>query len=1030
VCDVRDILLAGDMDEQEVARLLVPYALKDPSAADAALQRMCPQPADRLALAENLPVILESAARTGNPEQCLLQLERLAENHGQPSFLYRRLGGDPRTLDVFFSVVSASRALADLLALNPEYLEILADWDGLGHGRDLSDLRLEASGLTAVFSESAARLNALRRMRRREYLRIGARDLTGLGTFNEVVAEISDLACAMVAETLAVCHESVAWNGAERPDRLAVVAFGKLGARELNYSSDIDLALVWAPGADPKEGVFYQRLCQALVDAVGQLSPEGRMYRVDLRLRPFGKSGPIGCPLEQFLNYYESWSEPWERQALIKARTIAGPRDMRERIDRFIHEFAFARPMDTVSIRSILAVKERSENYRARDGHMDRQVKHGWGGIRDVEFTVQLLQLVAGCQRPEVRAPATLDALAALADVGVISRREEVALSSAYVFLRQVEHRLQLVDELPIQEIPEDPDKLRPLAVGMGYRDEPEQSAEECFLADYQQTTQTVRSIHERLFREYQEALPDVHAEDERVVLEESTDPAPLARYGFRDVAEAARRLRLIVRGPEMGSVSSEPQRRFLQLLPELLDALSRSPDADLSLAQLQRMADASGAPLAFFRAVASNPVSLDMFVRLAAASDFLVEALSRHPEYLDTLSHAQALRGCRTLGDLQQDLAARVRSADGLEDRLNALRRFRLKEFLRIGVRDVAGVAPVTATTREISLLAEACIRVAFDMATGKLDGVRPLPGALAVLGMGKLGGRELHYSSDVDLVCAYQDKPGSDGFTAFEKAVRGMLDALGRLTGEGRGFRVDLRLRPEGKGGLLALPIEGYARYLRENVQAWERQALVRARYVAGSRPLASRLLALAEDAVWGRALTAEDLQQLRHVKRRIETEKSRNSSEMIDLKLGPGGILDVEFTVQMLQLAWGAELPRLRQPNTVRAIAELGKAGVLPAGEAKALRQAYLFLRRAESRLQIMKESAEDGMPRDPESVAVFARRLGYAQNEGGRPPGEAFLADLNRHTAIARTIHQRVYFEEDLTRDAWGSPRRSG
>lgn len=1030
--DVSQLLLAADLSLQEVEEILAPYGFLNPHEVDRLLQRMCPDTTSRFALAAHLDSVLNAASQSANPEVCLLQLDRLAESHGQRSTLYHRLGADPQTLNTFFSLASCSRVLSDVLVLNPEYVTILADSQMLTMPRDLDDLRLEASGLTRIFHEKEAALGALRRMRRREYLRIGARELTGIGSLQEIVGEISDLACAIVGETLSVCYEYQDYPGEEKPPSFAVVAFGKLGAGELNYSSDIDLAIVWeTPPGEESEDIsrFYSRLAKSLVDALANNSPDGRLYRVDLRLRPFGNAGPIGSSVTQFLNYYESYSEPWERQALLKARTIAGPPALRARLDDFIQRFIYARTMDPFSIAQILEVKNRSEEFRSRGGQMDRQVKHGWGGIRDVEFTVQLLQLVAGYQNPEVRTPATLDALEALRTLGVLSSQEQIALESAYIFLRQVEHRLQLAEELPMQTIPEDQDKLRVLAMGMGFRDEPSASAAQQFLQEYSDITHSVRSIHLRLFRDFMEQTPDESVVLSRILELGTDEEGFLARYGFSDAPEIARRLSLIVSGKDKRPISSEPQRRFLQNLPDLLNSVSHSADPDKSIIRLQQMAEATGSPLSFFRSISGSEKGLNTFTRLAGASNFLTQALVRHPEYIDMLADAGSLSRTRTLGGLVRDLTERVKREEGEEERLNALRRFRLREFLRIGVRDVSGMATTATVNREISLLAEACIRVAYWMTCGAGGALQKLPGDLAAIGFGKLGGRELHYSSDVDLVfVSRQTRDVPDAFRLFERGVKAVLDALGRLTSEGRGFEVDLRLRPEGKGGMLAYPIEGYQRYLRENAKAWERQALVRSRYVAGSKGLADMLMQDIREAVWGRPLTSEDLDGLRHIKRRIETEKSTQSGGAIDIKRGDGGILDVEFTVQILQLAWGATVPDLNQPNTYQAIRALRDARILPASEAEILLRAYGFLRKCENRLQIAEESAQDTISREPAALGSFARRLGYAYKKP-ETAAEKFLGDLESHTTRVRAIHERVYFELDLSRDAWQTPVQS-
>ena len=1023
--DVRDLLLASDLSDADVCALLAPYGFADPGAIDTALQRMCPALADRFALSESLPQILEACSRSADPSACLLQFERLGEAYGQRSALYHRLGHDPRALETFFTVAACSRSLADFLVINSEYLEIITNSSLLMEPRFLDELRLEASASASIFHEKEMKLDAMRRMRRREYLRIGARELTGLGAFEDIVREISDLAAALVAETLAVCHEAQPSKD-DKPDPFCIIAFGKLGSRELNYSSDIDLAIVWdgppAGSRDPAT-VFQEKLARAVIDALSKWSGEGRMYRVDMRLRPFGNAGPVGCSLPQFLNYYESWSEPWERQALLKARTIAGPPVLRAKLDEFIQDFAFARPMDPVSISNILTVKERSEQFRAASGDMGRQVKHGWGGIRDVEFTVQLLQLVAGNNRPEARTPATLDALKALESLGVLSGQESAILENAYIFLRQVEHRLQLADELSVQEIPSDVAKLRVLALSMGYEDSVEVAAGSAFQVEYGRITESVRKIHERLFKEFAVTESGSGVDFVQLLQDDAADASALRGYGFETPAAALKSLQDIVRGARSEPLSSEPQRRFLQDLPRLLEALAESPDPDLSLQQLERMANASGSPLSFFRSIQSSDTTLRVFARLTGVSEFLPTALVRHPEYIDMLADPSEVSVAKSAAVMFRELSARMGVETTDDGRLNALRRYRLREFLRIGVRDVAEMAPVTVTTHEISSLADACLQAGLRVASGYGTASKALPGKLSVLGMGKLGGREIHYSSDLDLVCVYEEAgTSSDAFRTFEKTVRSLLDVLSRLTAEGRGFEVDLRLRPQGNAGVLAMPLDGYVGYLQTEVQAWERQALIRARHVAGDARLGKRLLLEMEKSVWGKPLTSDDIDQLRHIKRRIESEKSKESASWIDLKRGAGGILDIEFTIQMIQLGWGGVHQRLRQPNTVKAIRAAKHEGVLLASDANVLVDAYLFMRRAENRLQMASEKPSEGIPMDEDSLQTFARRLGYP----GSQAAALFQKDLLGHTQRARALHERIYFDQDFTRDAWGAP----
>jgi glutamate-ammonia-ligase adenylyltransferase len=832
---------------------------------------------------------------------------------------------------------------------------------------------------------------------------------------------------------------------------------GKLGARELNYFSDIDLMFLWSgegettAGADGKPArpgpagpgignlAFATKLAEELLSAISRPTGEGWLYRVDMRLRPFGSSGPLVTSLGGFITYMESWSEPWERQALIKARPIAGGEGparpssggLASRFSGFREQFVYSKAMDASDLAELRDVKRRAEIAlpashakgslpelgrgsalaQTQEGEAALDVKHGPGGIRDIEFTIQLLQLVGGAENPSLRERASLDALRALSETRLMSKKDADALSRSYRFLRNLEHRLQMAEELPLRTLPTDGAALEVLGKTMGYRTEPAQR----LTRDFRAHTRRARHICERIAARV--APSDLGPESERIAqaIADGASPeqmkAALGEYGFADIRAAAANLRLLAFGPGHVHLPGRRRRAFLRIAPTLLDKVSGSPDPDMALRNLERFASASGDRVAFLKVLSDSPMAVQALARLLGTSPLLADTLAKTPEILGWLATPSTLGSEKSRAQMESELRERLGACDAWEEKLNALRRYKRREMLRIGARDLAGLSDLTGTMRDLTFLAEASLELALEASAQELRAHDPeMPGApFAVVALGKLGSQELHYSSDLDVVFVLGDE-GAQQAHRFSRLAEKVIQAMTELTEEGYDFKVDPRLRPEGGAGPLARSLEAYRVYFAETMEAWERLALVRARAVAGDRALGQRLVEAAHQFIFARPLTREELEEVRHLKRRMERELSTAAADTIDFKLGPGGMSDVEFTVELLQLQNGYRAESVRKGGTLAAIEELRKVNAISEADARQLEDAYIFLRRAQDRLQLMREEPAPGLSIGGAEALRLARSLGYSA------AGD-FLDDLRRCASAVRRIHEKLFYGTD-------------
>lgn len=923
----------------------------------------------------------DDVARSADPVEAANVLERIASSQRHAADL---LEHDRSLRTALIAVGAASPWLGRVCSVDPAALRVLSGLD--------SQLALDPAGVVSLTGDSTATAGieeactgeVLARAKRLAVLRIAARDLLGLDDLETVGANLADLAGSLLGLACTTTGNS---------DRIAIIGMGKLGGRELNYASDVDVMLVASAG-------------DHLPDARPMLDLAREAWRVDLDLRPEGRSGPLVRSLDSYTAYWDRWAQTWEFQALLKARPVGGAEILGRRFVEEACDRIWSRPFGAADLREVRDLKERAEAAVTRRGLEDRELKRGRGGIRDIEFAVQLLQLVHGRSDHSLRSPSTLPALRALAEGGYVGRDDASALEEAYVFLRTVEHRLQLQENQQVHVVPKAPAARDRLARVLGYRDTHSTTSRAAFESDLHRHQSTVRRIHERLFfRPLLEAFTERSADGgglNSVAVEQR-----LEAFGFADAARTSAAVRELTRG--FSRTSSLMQ----QLLPMLLDWLSEAADPDLGLLGLRSLAGAARSKGELTALCRESPEAARQLCILLGTGPRFARGFQHHPEELASLANRELL-----VPEDRPAMRSRLRRSiawrSGEAALEKGLRTFVRSETLRIAARDVLGTSDVTATGAALSDLAEVVIEAALDATAPEVP--------LTIVGMGRLGGRELSYSSDLDLLFVYdsdvsavrpvgEDRTTEGGIAAVraaeaaERAATSVVRVLAGTTPASGIYRVDTALRPEGRQGPQARSLDAYATYYRRWAQVWERQALLRGRVVAGDPVVGERYAEVARSYVWGSQLTADQIREIRRTKARVERERVPPSDDPeFHLKLGPGALSDVEWTVQLLQLQHGVVAS-----GTMDALDQLRVAGAVPDGDARVLSASYRFCEQARNRLALVRDLPGDSLPTTGPLLTVLARSL------GATPAG--LRDEYRRHTRRARRVVERLFYGRD-------------
>ena len=863
-------------------------------------------------------------------------LARLEEAHDG---LRDRLAADPELSAAVVAVTEASRSLTRLIERDAAAVDVLAHLDE-----------------RPVLGDDTVAWKNL------EFLRIAARDLLGLDPLEVVGAALA----ALAADVFAAAIRETGDGG------LAVIGMGKLGARELNYASDVDVLFAGEGDQD-----VLERRARAVVELARGC------FRVDLNLRPEGRDGPMVRSVESFEAYWDRWAQPWEFQALLKAAPVAGDAEVGARFAASAAARLWARPFDAEALRSVRTMKQRAEAEVARRGLADREIKLGPGGIRDVEFAVQLLQLVHGPLDPGLRVPATMPALAELADAGYIDRHDADRLAEAYRFLREVEHRLQLVEEQQVHAVPAAAVERDELARVMRYQSTAAADAVDRFDEDLRRHQATVRSIHERL---YFRPLLEAFAAPDRSLLTPSAAAARLAAFGFADAERTRQAVAELTRGLTRSS------RLMQQMLPLLLDWLSESPDPDAGLLGLRALASGAQRSMELAVAFRDSPEVARRLCLLLGTSRLLGSHIQRNPDLIASLAIPDDLR-LRSRTELAKGVSQALGWRTDADERRVALKRFTDREGVRIMCHDVLGLVDEREVGGALTDLASTALGVALELAEPALP--------VAVMAVGRFGGGELSYASDLDVLFAYRGD-GADAFEEAERIATGVMRFIGGSIPHV--YDIDPDLRPEGRQGPLARSVDGYRAYFERYALPWERMAMVRARFAVGDESLGTELLDALDPLVWG-DVSAEQRREVLRIKARVERERiPPNEDPQFHLKLGRGSLSDIEFTTQLLQLEH-----QVREPSTVAALDALLALDVVSADDHTVLTEAYRFCERTRNRWFLVNSAPGDSLPQQPEKLARLARSLGTT--------GADLREEYRRLTRRSRRVVERLFYGTD-------------
>jgi glutamate-ammonia-ligase adenylyltransferase len=976
--------------------------------------------------------LVSAVAAAADPDLALTGLARLFGAVGQGKDALRAaLHAEQDYRDRLTAVLGVSAGLADHLARHPEDAEVLR---GAADRQEASALRAGMLGAVganpddrdepvAVGAEPVAALAAAYR---RALLHLAARDLTGAATVDVVGEELADIAAAVLEAALAVARAELPESAT--PCRLAVVAMGKCGGRELNYASDVDVIFVAEPVKDEDETAALataSRLAAGLIGVCARSTPEGSIFPVDPNLRPEGRAGPLVRTLTSHLAYYERWAKTWEFQALLKARPVAGDMALGQVYADTLGPLVWQAARRDHFVEDVQAMRRRVEqSLPARQA--GRELKLGPGGLRDIEFAVQLLQLVHGRTDETLRSPATLPALAALAAGGYVGRADADELGAAYRFLRRTEHLLQLNRLSRTHTLPEDPAVLRRLGRAMRSNDGPNEewfqpsvtgirsdpAAE--FDAEWRRHARQVRRLHEKLFyRPLLDAVARLPSDAARLTPAEAR--ARLEALGYVDPAGALRHIDALTSGVSRRAAIQRT------LLPVLLGWFADAAEPDAGLLAFRQVSEELGSSPWYLRLLRDETKAAERMARVLASSRYAAGLLLRAPEAVaifanDTELNARSLTGLRA-----EMMAATQRYEDDAEAAVTAVRSVRRRELLRTSASDILGVtspaeASLAATGEALTSVTRASLEAALSVALRKagLEHRRPLPTRFAVIAMGRFGGHECGYGSDADVLFVHDPLPGRAEKEASDAAhtVAVELRRLLSLPVPDPALVVDADLRPEGRQGPLVRTLASYRAYYRRWSAPWEAQALLRAEPVAGDFDLGDRFTRMiAEFRYPLDGVTVAAVREIRRIKARMEAERiPRGADRALHVKLGPGGLSDVEWTVQLLQLQHAHAVPALRTTRTGAAMDAAVQAGLLTAGAAAELTAAWQLAARIRNAIVLVGGRPGDTLPARHAEATAVARLLGY-------PPGDAAQAleqDYRRAARRARAVMEPLFY----------------
>jgi glutamate-ammonia-ligase adenylyltransferase len=866
----------------------------------------------------------------------------------------------PLGKEALFHLLSVSSICCTRLVQQPEILLWLARpetcADRRGYGLMLTELR----NLAAREPIANNNFRVLRQWKGREMVRIALREVADAAPLEETIIELSQLADICLTTVFEHWDETLRQRWGSPASKFAIIGLGKLGGRELNHSSDVDLIFVYSEEGQLTQKFSYHewftRLGNKIIETFAASDPAGSLFRVDLRLRPEGREGPLVRSLESMENYYAGFGEMWERLALIKARWICGDRELAYDYLRQLQPFVFPKSPTPDLLEEVAAIKRRIERDIVGFEERERNLKLGVGGIREIEFVVQALQLLHAARHPFLQEAGTFKAIRGLAQLELLPNEDLRQLEQAYRFLRRVEHRLQIEAEQQTHTVPENGEALQTLARSLGFENGPG------LMKELRAQMQSVRAIFQRVVSETALIKAPAESDFER----------------FRDQAQATKMFAQLGQSGAGFHVAPRTRQIFRKLRPQLLEWIGGAADPDTTLIQFVRFVEAYGFRSLLFELLAANPRLLELLIKTLSASETAGTWLIRRPQQLEELTRSGMLDRVFTI----EEHLNRLCSSGATAADLDPVRIYRQREMLRILLRDVLDLTPVPQLVAQLNDLAEACLLFVDQLINPEQT--------LTIVALGKFGGREIGYGADLDVLFIAEDA----------RPAQQLIAALAQRTAEGRVALLDPRLRPEGEKGPLVCSLEMFRRYAESRAQLWELQMLTRARAING--PLRFEFEALAKE-LWRKAGERDDLvRQIENMLMRIANDRG-SGNDFFDFKTGIGGMIEAEFVVQALQMQ-----KRVWEPNFLAAVDKLAGKNGIERSDAESLRRAYNFLRRVESVLRRWQLRSVSTLPPTLDEEERFARRMNF-------PTIEAFRAPYGKARETIHSLRMRYLSE---------------
>jgi glutamate-ammonia-ligase adenylyltransferase len=954
--------------------------------------------------------LLDVVGQTSDPDTALAGLGRMLDAASDADSLVNAVQSDPDFALRVLAVLGASSALTDHLVRRPDDSALLADpllTAVRPTAKSLRDDLLAAVGADSAAADPRAAeggspaYDALRVAYRRALLKVAARDLTASPDVMDIAAELADLASGALEAALAIARYEIG-DDADLV-RFSVIGMGKCGGHELNYVSDVDVIYV----VEPSDGVddvtatrIGDRLASTTARACSTVTGEGALWELDAGLRPEGRAGALTRTLSSHLAYYQRWAKTWEFQALLKARPVAGDRALGRQYLTAVEPLVWGAAGRDGFVVDVQQMRRRVEAHVA-PGEADRELKLGPGGLRDIEFAVQLLQMVHGRTDTSLRSGNTLEALAALAGGGYVGRDDAASMSDAYKFLRTLEHRLQLRRLRRTHLMPDDPAALRVLGRSIGLTGDPADQ----LTSEWRRHAIEARRLHEKLFyRPLLQAVARLDAGEARLTPEAAQ--SRIEALGYADPKGALRHIEALTSGVSRRAAIQRT------LLPVMLGWFADAPDPDAGLLGFRRVSEALGSTHWYLALLRDAGATAERLARILASSRFATDLLLRSPDAVTLLTDDDALRP-RSVSELLGEMSATTGRAESMEAAAHAVRAIRRRELFRISSAEVLrGIGPEESGPA-LTAVAEAALRVMVDVVvsgTAALDGA---PTRFAVVAMGRFGGRELGLGSDLDVLFVHDPHPGADDDAASRYAIS-VATELRRLLNEPApepAMELDADLRPEGRSGPLARSLASYRAYYERWSLTWESQALLRATPIAGDPALGVAFAELIDGLRWPPGgLTEVQVTEIKRIKARVEAERlPRGADPALHTKLGPGGLADVEWTVQLLQMQYGAIHRRMQTTSTLEALTAAADAGVIGAGDADTLRAAWLLATAIRDAIMVAKGRPSDSLPRDSAELRLVAGVLGYDPGRAGD-----LAEDYRRVSRRARAVVEEVFY----------------